>query len=277
MSVRAGGIDWVERWREMQAAADAPGSGEAAADDPWQHRAARFDRVCRPSADVGLAQLLERVRPTDVVADIGAGTGRHAVPLASHSASIIAVEPSPAMRARLEARLAEEPVSVSVVPETWPCALPAVDVVYSCHVLYGVRDGVEFVEAMTRAARRTCILLLGLEAPTERIAPLWRSVHGFDKAPRPAALEALALLHQLGHPASLWVVPGSEKATTFLPTDDDLDELCRRLRLGANEHDRSRVQRALDALYPRSSPEAPWDLGSGGTYAIIEWPGRAVD
>jgi len=275
MSVRAGGFDWIAHWQAMQAAADVPIAGQAAGDDPWQHRAARFDRVCRSSADVGLDWLRLGVLPTDTVADIGAGAGRHAVLMSKHCAGVIAVEPSPAMRARLEARIAEESARVTVVAEAWPCEIPSVDVAYSCHVLYGVTDAVAFIEQMTRTARRSCKLLLGLLAPSERISSLWRAVHGTDRPPRPAALETLALLHQLGHAASLSVVPGSEKPMTFMPTDEDLGELCRRLRLPSNEVERARVRDALDALHPRASTDEPWTLGTGGTFAVLEWSGAA--
>jgi len=275
VSVGAGGIDWILHWQAMQAAAEAPWGAEAAAEDPWQHRAARFDRDCRPGAEVGLEQLRQGVLPTDVVADIGAGTGRHAVPMSRHCAGVIAVEPSPAMRARLESRVAAERASVSLVSAAWPCVIPAVDVAYSCHVVYGVLDIVGFLEQMTRAARRTCKLLLGLRAPAERVAPVWRAVHGVERAPRPAALEVLALLHQLGHAASLELVPDSEMPVTYLPTDEDLDELCRRLRLAPIESERARVRDALDAHYPRSSLDEPWSFGTAGTCAVLQWRGAA--
>lgn len=275
MSVRAGGVDWVDRWRQMMAASQTGHAGDAGSEDPWRHRAARFDRLGRQYADTGLDQLRMGVLPTDVVADLGAGTGRHAVPMAHHCARVVAVEPSPSMRERLQARIVEVGVPVTVVAERWPCPIDPVDVVYSSHVLYGVGEAVPFLDQMTRSARRTCRLLLGLRAPAERIAPLWHAVHGVERGPRPAALEALALLHQLGHPASLRVIEGSERPMTFMPTDDDLNELCHRLHLEPIAAERERVQATLDKLFPRASPDAPWVFGIGGANAILEWPGSA--
>lgn len=273
MSVRAGGVDWIERWREMFSAAAA--GGEAREGDPWRDRAARFDRMGRRYADASIERLREGVLPTDVVADVGAGTGRHAVPMARHCARVVAVEPSAAMRARLEARIAEEHAAVRVVAGPWPCAIEPVDVIYSCHVLYGVAEAASFLEHMTRAARRTCRLLLGVRAPADRLAPLWRVVHGRERGPRPAALEALALLHQLGYPASLRVAAGSERPMTFTSTHEDLDELCHRLHLSPDDAGRARVEGALQELFPRASREEPWDLGTSGAQAIVEWPGGA--
>jgi SAM-dependent methyltransferase len=43
------------------------------------------------------------------ILDIGAGTGRIAIPLARRGSTVYCVEPSPAMRAELEGKLADEP------------------------------------------------------------------------------------------------------------------------------------------------------------------------
>lgn len=274
MSLGAGGIDWAERWRAMVAAAG-PAVGDGTERDPWLHRALRFDRIGREHPDSALERLCEGMRSTDLVADLGAGAGRHAVPMARRCARLFAVEPSAAMRERLEARIDEEQAQVTVIAESFPCPLPTVDVAYSCHVLYGVADAATFLERMTLGSRRLCRLLLGLRAPSERLAPLFRALHGDTRGPRPAALEALALLHQLGYAATLRLVERSSRPMTFLDTSDDLDELCHRLRLAPSDATRARVRAALDALAPRSSPAAPWVLGTTAANALLEWPGRA--
>jgi SAM-dependent methyltransferase len=278
VSTRAGELDWLQRWQDMQSAAEvAQGESEhSAGEDRWKHRAARFDRVSRGRPDGVLDLLGADLRVADVVADLGAGAGRHAILLARRCAEVLAVEPSAAMRARMEARIAEERLTnITIVAEPWPCTLPIVDVAFSSHVLYGVTDVARFLGEMTRAARRTCALLLGLRAPVEGIAPLWQAMHGAVKPPRPAALEALGVLHQLGHHASLRIVPGSERLFTFSPTEGDLDELCHRLSVPADAPGRQRVTVALDTLYPRPSPESPWTLGTLGPNALLEWSGTA--
>lgn len=277
MSVGAGGVDWLVRWREMHEAAEAASVlGQRGGDaDRWRDRAHRFDRMSRDRIDPALGLLEASVLGTDVVLDVGAGTGRHAVPLARRCAQILAIEPSSAMRARLELRIAEERLAnVTVVAQPWPCSVPVGDVAYSSHVLYGVADVAPFLEEMSRAARRTCVLILGLRAPSDSLAPLAEAVHGKKRPPRPAALEALAVLHQLGHPASLRIVPGSERTLAFAATADDLDELCHRVGVPADEQGRTIVCAALDRMHPRSL-DGGWSLGASGSSALLEWPGGA--
>lgn len=246
----------------------------AAGADPWHERAARFDAACGAAAAVEVEALSEGLCREDHVADLGAGTGRHALAIAQRCAVLTAIEPSAAMRARLQARIASEGAQITVVAEAWPCALAPVDVAYSAHVLYGVHDAVSFLESMTRAARRSCRLLLGLRPPSEKLAPLARELHGGSLGPRPAALEVLCLLHQLGHRAFLRVLDGGDRASTVAPTDAALDELSARLRLGRDDATRARVRATLDRLYPRSSTADPWNLGISSAQALIEWPGR---
>lgn len=278
MSARAGNLDWLACWQDMQVTA-AAAAGEVEhgeEEDRWRHRAARFDRVSRGRADATLELLGAALSRTDIVADLGAGTGRHAVPLARRCKALLAVEPSAAMRGCLEARVAEERVAnITVVAEAWPCSLPVVDVAFASHVLYGVTDVARFVGEMTRMTRRVCLLVLGLRPPAEGVAPLWQALHGRAKPRRPAALEAFAVLHQLGHHASFRVVPGSERPFSFSPTDEELTELCHRVSVPADEAGRQRVAATLDRLYPRPSPADPWVLGTVGPNALIEWPGGA--
>jgi SAM-dependent methyltransferase len=245
--------------------------------DPWSTRAARFDRMGRQagSADATLEALSPLCRPADLVMDVGAGAGRHVVGLAKQVGRIIAVEPSAAMLGFLGARLTEEGLTnVEVAPEAWPLTQTRVaDVVYSAHVLYGVDEAAPFLQAMTRSARRTCALVLGLSAPADQLDGLWLALHGSRRPPRPAALEALALLHQLGSRAALSIIPGSERPLRFTSSDEDVVELCRRMDIPPGPASLSRVRAALDELAPAS--DGAHTLGVSGPNALLTWPGEA--
>jgi hypothetical protein len=142
---------------------------------------------------------------------------------------------------------------VAILDAEWPFAAdaPVADVVVSCHVVYGVADLPAFARAMTRSARRMCALVLGLRAPADALAPLAARIHGRPRPVRPAALEALSVLHQIGLPASLTVMQGTERALAFGLGDDDVVEVCLRLGVPTDEGGRERVREAISAL-PRN-------------------------
>lgn len=273
--IRAGGVDWLSTWDHMRRSfAAAHGQRGAEEGDRWEHRAARFERVSRASAArEGMpVALAHQLRETDVVVDIGAGTGRHALLFARRCRRVIAVEPSAAMRARLTRRVEEEGLgNVEILDATWPTGGgPQGDVVFSSHVLYGVDDVRAFLAAMTIAARRLCVLHLGLRAPAGALDPLWAHLHGTEAQLRPAAIEALAVLHQLGAAASLVVLAGSERVFEFSAADEDLTELCHRLDLEPTEANKVRVRSGLAALAP-ADERGMHVLGVTGPNALVWW------
>ncbi len=197
LSYSAGGYDWLDIWRRMydeeraQAErANLPGFEPQA--DCWAGQANRFAAAARqaPQPDGFMRFLLPRLRPANRLLDIGAGTGRYEPLLAGVVAEVLALEPSPAMRAQLEQRLAEARVSnVRVVAERWPEAdLPACDVAIAAHVLYGVREIEPFLTRMSAVAARGCYLLLAIRHPSSFISPFWERLHGQARLPLPGAL-----------------------------------------------------------------------------------------
>src|SRR5215213_7238916 len=91
--------------------------------DCWAGQADRFAAAAQRGVqpDGFMRLLLPRLRSTDRVIDIGAGTGRYEPLLAAHAADVLAIEPSPSMRDQLERRLAEAPATnVRVGAASWP-------------------------------------------------------------------------------------------------------------------------------------------------------------
>lgn len=258
----------------MEAAKAVVGSPRAA--DRWERRAARFDRVARERTAAGpvLQALLARVRADDVVVDVGAGTGRHVLRLAGHCARVVAVEPSEAMRRQLEANLREEKATnVEVVSTPWPAAGPLpCDLIYSSHVVYGIADVVPFLDAMTRSARRECLLLLGERAPADVTNDLWRAVHGREHPARPAAPDAFAILRAITVGARFEILPGTGYPARFADNDEDLGELCLRLGVAPDEVGRERLRAALRETYAANA-DGLYVIGQTAPLALISWPG----
>lgn len=211
-SYQAGGQDWLAIWRDMYERERAQGDagtdpGFSVAPDHWQGQAQRFAEAAArsPQPDGFMRFLLPRLRPSDSLIDIGAGTGRYEPTLAAHVAELIAVEPSAAMRQYLEPRCGR---NGRVIAAGWPDAdVPMADIVIAPHVLYGVRDIRPFLERMDAVARRGCYLLLAFRHPTSFAAPFWHAIHGEERLPLPGALECLNALYQIGIPAHLTLIP----------------------------------------------------------------------
>jgi SAM-dependent methyltransferase len=154
-------IDWAERWRRVVEDRAALAGAHA---DPgyWDRRAKSFARSTHSRSDEFLAVIDPYLSPRKTVIDAGAGTGRHAVPLAARMEWVTAVEPSDGMRANIAA-----PDNMTIVASTWEDAEVApADLVICCHVLYGVAEPVPFIAKLDRSAReRVFVMLRETELP----------------------------------------------------------------------------------------------------------------
>lgn len=216
MTAGVAGVDWVRRWerlvRDREEQWERLGLGHRGADF-WTSRAATFARFSR-----GVRRddpVLERVRAQlpagdGRVLDVGAGTGRYAVPLAELGARVQAVEPNAAMAALLSDEARAHGVSVAVEQAEWPAAEQAVgsaDVVLCAHVVYPIADVVPFVRALDRAARCAVVMVVRVGQVDEAIAHVFEAVHGEPRVPMPALPELYMLLLQLGFPVSATLHP----------------------------------------------------------------------
>jgi len=258
-SYSAGGYDWLATWRRMydderNQAEDAVLPGFVAQPDCWAGQAERFATAAQraPQPDGFLRFLLPRLRPGDRLIDIGAGTGRYEPLLASAVAEVLAVEPSPAMRAQLEQRLADQQLTnVRVFADTWPNAAAVdCDVAIAAHVLYGVRDIEPFLRGMDAAAGRACFLLLAFRHPSAFVSPFWERLYGVPRLQLPGALECLNALYQLGITARLELVPITSRLSYANP-QEALDDVRWRLRAPAQpEYDRRIAAAIAELLVP---------------------------
>jgi SAM-dependent methyltransferase len=230
-------IDWVRRWRELVEARHDQGrrlDRDHRRGDAWAAgRARRFSQHVAASGadDPLLRRLLPLVESGLTVLDVGAGPGRHALPLARVARRVVAVEPSAAMREQLEANAfgardgapgardgAPGPrdgapgglTNLEIVPAAWPEAAEQVepaDVVICAHVLYPVVEVEPFLRALDARTRRLCFLQLRLGQREGPYLQLFERVWGEPRALAPTALDLFNVAHQLGFEASFEVVP----------------------------------------------------------------------
>jgi len=199
-------IDFMERWRLVVEARRRQTDAAHArlgrtTHDYWARRAGRFAAFFREDRpDPFLDKVLAHVDDQSTVLDVGAGTGRHSVPLARTVRRVIAVEPSPAMASRLREWAREEGLAnIELIEGTWPeVDAPTCDVVICSHVLYPIADIEPFLRKLDSSARRYCFLWLHEEQMALESLELWERFHGERRARQPTFRDALPVLWQMG-------------------------------------------------------------------------------
>jgi len=186
-------IDWAEHWRGLVAERDAA-AGPHGDTSYWDRRATTFARSTRGRADEFLNVLDPFLSPRKTLIDVGAGAGRHALPLAERLEWVTAVEPSEGMRALIPPR-----DNMTVVASTWEdAAVAPADLVICCHVLYGVQEPAPFVAKMERSARERVFIMLR-EGPLSHPATVIRAQMPGAREPRmPRFSDLFMLLMQMG-------------------------------------------------------------------------------
>lgn len=207
-------IDYVERWRRKVArrAEAMAASGCDSGSDRWAESADRF----RPSvssatteSDPFLRRIFAFVDHGTTVLDVGAGAGRHAVPLAKRAKQGVAVEPSPAMAAALQDEARRADISnIELVAATWETAEVALaDVVICSNVLYFVMDIAPFLQKLATHTRRVCAIALRTgQFPWEE-PEVYAAIGHRPPPPAPTFIDAYNVLHQLGLLADAEIVP----------------------------------------------------------------------
>lgn len=194
--------------------------------DFWARRAPRFRPGVLEAEE--LPGLIELSTPDDVWLDIGAGGGRFAIPLSSHVRSVIAVEPSPAMREVLgQAMAAEARSNIEVVDLRWPPApaaeAPVGDVSLAANVLYDNLELEAFLAALEAHTRRLCVVICSDRAPSTPDPGLWEALHGEPLCALPGLPELVAVLGALHRRYEVRAY-GMARPPTSLDIEDAMSE-----------------------------------------------------
>ena len=161
---------------------------EADGGDHYRPLASAFRADPRRSGDSVLEALLSIATAEDTWVDVGAGAGRFALPLALHVNKVIAIEPSPAMRAELANLQIEHGITnIDLRDERWPSDDPAIsdmaDVALISHVGYDIEQMGAFLDTMERAATRECVTLQYDRSPGSMFWQVWPAIHGENQGP----------------------------------------------------------------------------------------------
>ncbi len=162
--------DWIALWKELvenQGPFWNRKKRSKENTDKWKDRAKVFDARVRerwkkpdPHRKFLISMLSSIENPT--VLDIGAGTGAWAILMSEYAKKVTAVEPSESMRKILRENLEKGGITnVEILDGSWPLKeVESHDFTLASHSVYGCEDLPGFINAMTKATRCTCFMLL---------------------------------------------------------------------------------------------------------------------
>lgn len=131
----------------------------------WEQYAPLYDQRTggREGEQGTLDYLCRLLEPTDSLLDVGAGTGRFALPLAHRVARVTALDHSPPMLAVLNRKAHEAGVrTIQTVHAEWPYVdVEPHDIVLAAWSLYRSVDLRAVLSALVAAARRRLVIVLG--------------------------------------------------------------------------------------------------------------------
>jgi hypothetical protein len=152
-----------------------------------------FARSTQARSDAFLDVMAPFLSARKTLIDVGAGAGRHAVPLAERLEWVTAVEPSEGMRAQIPHR-----DNMTVVASTWEdAAVAPADLLICSHVLYGVEDPVPFIKKMEASARDRIFIMLR-ESPMAHLGAVVRERMVGEEPRLPRFSDLFMLLMQMG-------------------------------------------------------------------------------
>jgi SAM-dependent methyltransferase len=258
-------MDWVDNWKRI---VDARATRAGTHPDPgyWNRRAPSFARSTQARADEFLKVIDPYLSPVKTLIDAGAGTGRHAVPLAERLEWVTAVEPSEGMRSMIAAAS-----NMTIVASTWEDAEVApADLVICSHVLYGVSDIEPFIAKLERSARERVFIMLRESDLPHPAAAIRKRLEGDFGPPMPRFSDLFMLLIQLGIAPDVKFLT-YQSVTRYANLDEALVDA---RALVGDGWDEAIGHAMLDELLTRENGELVFD---GGTVlsGVAHWQPRS--
>ena len=277
----------IDAWREQMEAYDrymaalrgdeqgeGHGHGQVHGHGQGQRRFSYTNKPLDPCrTDDPVVNALFSILGTDAEAlDVGGGSGRLALPLATRAKRVTVVEPSEDSVELLNERASEAGITnITVINEAWEDVRePTADIVLCSLVLHHVPDAAPFVKKLQQHARERVVIVEMMETPGAVEVPFYERVHGSAPTPLPGLPKVLELLWALEiFPDVSMVSP----ETAVLDTDREgaLEHLRRRLAVeeGTDADERLRAA-AADLLV--DTPEGLTVRGvAPRRSAIVSW------
>jgi len=220
----------------------------------WQRLAAWYDDWTRHNDYVTrvLPRLLARVNGDSRVLEIGPGSGAFTLPLARSVKELVALEPSPNMRAVLEHNLAQAGLgNVRVIPQPVEDGLSQLtgdfDLALASHSLYNVEPMDQVLRDLLRLARQI-VILMGTGTPQPWYDALHCQMRGRRRTLPASFRQFYPLLMDLGLYADVEILPTSYNYV--YDTEDALVEWWLR-HFSLDESQRDELRAALAGLVER--------------------------
>ena len=184
----AGILNWNELWKAMRSGHYRRRAHEEE-EDPgsrWDKRAERFNESMMQHPERAEKQIASLdLKPEYTVLDVGAGTGRLAIPIAKRVKTVTAIDQSKGMLACLQENMEKEGITnITCVNKRWEDVEVGVDiephdVVMACHSL-GMLDIQEAVAKMDAASRKYVYILssAGRGMGNGEEEGLWKAIYG---------------------------------------------------------------------------------------------------
>jgi SAM-dependent methyltransferase len=196
----------------------------AAPQSPWIHPVEQFVATDEPVTDTpSHTRARERLTDGGTVLDVGCGGGRAAFAVAPPATGLVGVDHQDGMLAAFAEAAERRGLPHREILGDWPrvaAATPGADVVVCHHVVYNVADLAAFVAALSTHARRRVVLELPRQHPLSGLSPLWRHFWNLERPQGPTATDALAVVREAGHDATLeeWdETPGTRGLSEVTP------------------------------------------------------------